>query len=1182
MEDQSLPDDASPTALSPGYVADSDLEEDQEEDLEEDPADYHADGGDDDDEPSDDDDDDNDNDDDDDDCCCTTFIATTISTYFTIIPTLPYSFTTIPLPSLPTHTSPTYDEAPLGYRAAGIRLRAASPPTHHPSEIPSPPLLLPSTSRIDDLPEPDMPLRKRAHFTTPNERAPTTVKGLSQRVIDLSTTLARNTHEIYVQLEDAEDDRALQRAQVNTLFRDKRYHLHTVVLVKSEARSTRHAWSHAMHCNRAKMPSKRTAATTTPMTNAQIKALISQGVADALAEHEANRSRNDDGSHDSGSDGRRRMPVACECTYTDFLKCQPLNLKGTEGVVDLTQWFEKMESVFHISNCTVACQIKFATCTLQGNALTWWNSHIRTVDHDDAIEFATELMDQNIRTLAERQAKNKRKFEDTSRNNQNQQQPFKIHNVARAYTTGPREKKPYRGSKPLCPKCNYHHDGQCAPKCTNCKRIGHLTRDYRSQPTAANNQRAQRANQRVLACFEWTNPNSNFVMSTFLLNNRYALILFDTGADRSFVSTAFSSLIDIIPTTLDHGYDIELADDIDSFDVIIGMDWLSKYHDVIVCDEKIVHIPFEDEILIVHGDGSNNEHGSRLNIISCTKMQKYLLRGCHVFLAYVTAKKAKDKSEDKRLEDVPIVRDFPEVFPEDLSGIPPTRQVEFQIDLVPGAAPVARVPYRLALSEMKDLSDQLQEFSDNGFIRPVPHLEELRSCLSRIRMDHSGYLMNRVCKPYLEKFVIVFIDDILIYSKTKQEYKEHVKLILELLKKEELYAKFSECEFWISKVQFPCHVIDRAENFIVYCDASHKGLGVVLMKNEKKSKCKPLRVRASMMTIGLDLSKQILEAQTEARKPENINTKDVRGMPIKSLRESNNLRKEKDMKKLYWWPNMKADIATYVSKCLTCLNVKAEHQKPSGLLVQPEILQWKWDNITMDFVTKLPRTSSGYDTIWYIYVTVMEVIQKALGTRLDMSTAYHPQTDRQSERTIQTLEDMLRACVIDFGNGDTQLTGPEIIHETTEKIVQIKQRIQAARDRKKSYTNVRRKPLEFQVGDKVLAKVGTAAYNLELSQQLSTVHRAFHVSNLKKCLSDEPLAIPLDEIHIDDKLHFVEEPVEIMDREVKRLKQSRIPIVKVRWNSRRGPKFTWELEDQFRKKYPHLFTKTAPSTSAAF
>ncbi|GKB40431.1 putative reverse transcriptase domain-containing protein [Tanacetum coccineum] len=460
------------------------------------------------------------------------------------------------------------------------------------------------------------------------------------------------------------------------------------------------------------------------------------------------------------------------------------------------------------------------------------------------------------------------------------------------------------------------------------------------------------------------NPDANVVTGTFLLNNRYASILFDTGADRSFVSIAFSSLIDIVPTALDHDYDVELADgkiirvntiirgctlnflnhpfnidlmlvELGSFDFIIGMDWLVKYYAIIIYDEKIVRIPFRNEILIVRGDRSNNGHESRLNIISCTKTQKYFLKG---------------------------------LFPEDLPGIPPTRQVEIQIDLVPGAAPVAWAPYLLAPSEMKELSDQLQELSDKGFIRPssspwgAPVLfvkkkdgsfqmcidyRELNKLMVKIRYlllridDLSdqlqgssvylkidlrlGYhqlifceeyipktafktryghyefqvmpfgltnapavfmdLMNRVCKPYLDKFVIVFIDDILIYLKSKQEHEEHLKLILELLKKEELYAKFANCEFWIPKVQFLGHVIDSkgihvdlakiesikdwafpktaieirqfleaafqllkqklysapilalpegAENFIVYCDASHKGLGDVLMQNEKK------------------------------------------------------------------------------------------------------------------------------------------------------------------------------------------------------------------------------------------------------------------------------------------------------------------------------------------------------------
>ncbi|GJY45823.1 putative reverse transcriptase domain-containing protein [Tanacetum coccineum] len=262
-----------------------------------------------------------------------------------------------------------------------------------------------------------------------------------------------------------------------------------------------------------------------------------------------------------------------------------------------------------------------------------------------------------------------------------------------------------------------------------------------------------------------------------------------------------------------------------------------------------------------------------------------------------------------------------------------------------------------------------------------------------------------------------------------------------------------------------------------------------------------------------------------------------------------------DMKKLYWWPNMKVDIATYVSKCLTCAKVKAEHQRPSGLLVQPNIPEWKWDNITMDFVTKLPKTSQGYDTIWVI---------NALGTNLDMSITYHPQTDEQNERTIQTLEDMMRACAIDFGKGwvnhlplvefsynnsyhasikvapfkalygrkyrspvcwtevgEAQILGPELIQETTERIVQIKDKVMlkvlpwkgVIRFGKRGKLNPR------YVGPfKVLGKVGEVAYKLELPEELSRVHNTFHVSNLKKCYADEPLVVPLDGLHFDDKL----------------------------------------------------------------
>ncbi|GJZ19931.1 hypothetical protein Tco_0556521, partial [Tanacetum coccineum] len=379
-----------------------------------------------------------------------------------------------------------------------------------------------------------------------------------------------------------------------------------------------------------------TTITTTPITDAQLKALIAQGVADVLAERDATRSSNGKDSHDSGI-------ATVQSHVKSSLQLVPykeLLLRGRNPTTFLEESDEIEKYVGGLPDMIHGSVMASKPKTMQ-----------------EAIKLATELMDKKISTFAERQAENKRKFDDTSRNNQNQQQPSKRHNVARAYT----EVKEWKSG-------NQAGNGNA------------MARDY-------------------VVGTVGTNPNSNVVTGTFLLNNRYASILFDSGADKRFVSTAFSSLIDIIPITLDHGYDVELADA------------------VIVCAEKIVRIPFGSEILIVRGDGSSHEHGSRLNIISCTKTHTYLLKGCHIFLAHATTKKAKDKSEEKRLENVPIVRDFPEVFLEDLPGIPPARQVELQIDLIPGAALVARAPYRLAPSEMKELSDQLKELSDKGFIR---------------------------------------------------------------------------------------------------------------------------------------------------------------------------------------------------------------------------------------------------------------------------------------------------------------------------------------------------------------------------------------------------------------------------------------------------------------------------------
>nr|GEW48303.1 putative reverse transcriptase domain-containing protein [Tanacetum cinerariifolium] len=670
-----------------------------------------------------------------------------------------------------------------------------------------------------------------------------------------------------------------------------------------------------------------------PLTQAAIERMITQRVNEALTADRARRAN----VSGAGGSGQGRAPAARECTFVGFMKCNPTVFHGTEGAVELRRWFEKTKSVFGISECAEGKKVKFDAATLQRPALTWWNPKVATMGLEtvnqipwtkmkfnevalmcprmvepervkvdpyirglsenikgevtssksanlsEAVRMAHKLMEQKI------QAKHERTIEGNKRKCEN----FQSGNSSRGNVPP--------GLPPLCNHCFVLHNGPCTIQFHKCGKVRHKARNH------------------------------------YLKKNK------PQGKNTS-----------------GRAYVIKDADK-------QGPNVVTAEHDaVIVCGKKVIRIPYGNKTLIVEGD-----------------------------------KVTKKESMEKRLEDVPVIRDFPKVFPDDFSGLPPPRQVEFKIDLVPKAAPIARAPYRLTPSEMKELSVQLQELLEEGFIRsssspwgapvlfvkkkdgsfqmyidyrelnkltiknryPLPRIDDLfdqlqgSSVYSKIDL-RSGYHQLRIKEedipittfttryghfefqvmPFgLTNAPVVFMD---IMNRDKEEHGEHLKIILELLKKEQLYAKFSKCDFWLDSVQFLRYVIDN------------KGVHVDPAKIERK--------------------------------------------------------------------------------------------KLSSHYIRPF---------------------------------------------------------------------------------------------------------------------------------KILARVGPVAYTLELPEELKGIHSTFHVSNLKKCLADDNLIIPLDEIQLDDQLRFIEELVEIIEREVKRLKQRRILIVKVRWNSRRGPTFTWEREDQFKHKYPHLFAE---------
>ncbi|KAI3707652.1 hypothetical protein L6452_26279 [Arctium lappa] len=928
---------------------------------------------------------------------------------------------------------------------------------------------------------------------------------------------------------------------------------------------------------------------------------------------------------------------------------------------------------------------------------------------------------------------------------------------------------------------------------------------------------------------EEAKASTDVVSGMFLLNSVPTRILFDSSASFSFVSISFCQKLSVPTSSLENAIVVELADGdqvvvrdvlkdckleiegkefpvnlmpmvIRGFDVVIGMDWLADNQAEILCAKKLIRIP------IVNGDSVTvygERRKSEVAIINLVKARKCLAKGCPSFLAYVIDAKL----EKKKLEDVEVVREFSDVFPYNLPGLPPDRQVEFRIDLTPGAAPITRAPYRLAPSKMKEMMSQLQDLLEKGFVRPssspwgapvlfvkkkdgtmrmcidyrelnkvtvknkypLPRIDDLfdqlqgAGCFSKIDL-RSGYhqvkvkeedipktafrtryghyeflvmpfgltnaptvfmdLMNRVCRPFLEKSVIVFIDDILIYSKDEAEHGRHLRDVLEILRKEKLYAKFSNYDE-LGTSQKPlrdsklsrlggvlpkihtrflqdCFLVDNvdqeeckvgSEDFVVFSDASKMGLGCVLMQRGKViayasrqlkvheknypthdlelaavvfalklwrhylygTKCtlytdhkslkyvfdqKELNMRQRMwlellkdydcellyhsgkanvvadalsrkeysgklqakltrIELVSSLIERIKEAQAEALKEENLQeevmtkqrlllTEDSRGIKcfngrvwvpkLGGCREllledaykskysihPGSTKMYRYLKLHYWWPVMKLDVTHFVERCVTCSQVKAEHQRPYGSLQSLEIPEWKWDKVTMDFVTKLPRTLRGNNTIWVI---VDRLTKSAHFLAMRETLAM----DKLAKLYIDEVVSRHGIPLSIVSDRDSRFTSrfwgalhQELGTRTADKVKSIRERLKVAQDRQKVYADKKRRPVKFQVGDHIMLKVspwkglihfgkrgklsprflgpftileriGLQAYKLDLPPEMDGIHLTFHVCYLQRCLAEEEGVIPLSEIRVEDN-RCVEEPEAILERETRRLR----------------------------------------------
>ncbi|XP_075515904.1 uncharacterized protein LOC142550712 [Primulina tabacum] len=775
-----------------------------------------------------------------------------------------------------------------------------------------------------------------------------------------------------------------------------------------------------------------------------------------------------------------------------------------------------------------------------------------------------------------------------------------------------------------------------------------------SRPSHQSRGQGGQQNQSSVHVFALTEDEAQAAPGTVITGNCtlcgfIARVLFATGASHSFVSHAFVVSHDLCTTSMNSNLSVAtpmgkmiITDNVlfnailfhdenvlylnlivlsmHDFDCIVGVDVLTANRATVDCYRGIVRFrPSFAPKWNFYGRGSQ----AKIPLVSAIEMNRLLDSGHEGFLVYDV-----DLSQDeRRISDIPVVCEFPDVFPEEIPGFPLEREVEFSIELMPGTEPISRAPYRLAPVELKELKEQLQDLLSKAaivfalkiwrhylfgeqFYQPGK-VNVIADALSRKVVDislssvHVSKLREDICTSGLDFQIqgnVVCVSHISVEPELIQIVKSAQKTDDQVLKSYELVSQGHQSGFSI-------HSDDslRLNGRLVVPDIPELHTAIL-----KESHCSRYSIHPG------------------GRKMYHI------------------------LRPQFWWKNMKKDMAEFVSRCMICQQVKAEQMRPGGLLHSLEVPQWNWDHIAMDYVTHLPRTSRHFDAIWvivnrlsksthfiqyertYSYKKMARLyienvvrlhgvpvaivsdrdprftskfwtsFQKEMGTRLAMSTAYHPQTDGQTERTIQTLEDLLRAAVMDFKDSWqealplVEFSYNNSFQEMHDKVQLIRQRMKAAQDRQASYANRRRRPLEFQVGDfvflrispfrgvvhfgmrgklsprfvgpyEIVERIGTCAYRLDLPQSLSGIHDVFHVSMLRKYEPDPSHVILPDEVELDPSLSYTKYPVCILDRKDKVLRNKVIPLVRVQWSRHGVEESTWETEEKMRASYPYLF-----------